>query len=129
MSASAPALFVFHGAPSAVLEDNAWTKALAEFGSRLRPSAIAAVSAHWEERQPVRVSASERHQTLHDFAGFPAALYQLRYPASGDPELAAEIVARLEGAACQLSSTRFARSTTGRGCRCDSSSRRRMSPS
>jgi 4,5-DOPA dioxygenase extradiol len=96
VSPSAPVLFVSHGAPTAALEDNPWTRALADFGRRHRPAAVAVVSAHWEERQPVRVGSTERNETLHDFGGFAAELYAIRYPAPGDPWLAANIASRLE---------------------------------
>ena len=56
------------------------------------------MSAHWEERRPVRVSAAARHGTLHDFGGFPDELYAIEYPAPGDPRLAGEIAAMLEKA-------------------------------
>jgi 4,5-DOPA dioxygenase extradiol len=92
----AAALFVSHGAPTSAIESNAWSRSLEDFGRRRRPSAIVVVSAHWEAGLPVRVSSSERHETLHDFSGFPAALYELRYPAPGSPALAAEIVALLK---------------------------------
>lgn len=93
-----PILFVSHGAPSVALEQSAYTRALAALGKSLRPSAVVIVSAHWEARRPVRVGAAARHGTLHDFAGFPEPLYELEYPAPGDPDLAAEIVERLESA-------------------------------
>lgn len=93
-----PVLFVSHGAPSVALEDNAYTRALSTWGATLRPSAVVIVSAHWEQRQPARVTSAGQHQTLHDFSGFPAPLYQLRYPAPGHPALAAEIAGLLESA-------------------------------
>ena len=92
MTARLPILFVSHGAPSVALEDTAYTRALSQFGRRHRPSAVVVVSAHWEEGQPVRVGGAKRHRALHDFSGFPEPLYELRYPAPGDPDLAAEIV-------------------------------------
>ncbi|MGE5276334.1 MAG: dioxygenase [Acidobacteriota bacterium] len=92
----APLLFVSHGAPSVALEQSDYTRALTAFGKGLRPAAAVVVSAHWEERRPVRVGAAARHRTLHDFAGFADALYEIQYPAPGDPPLAAEIVRRLE---------------------------------
>ncbi len=92
----AASLFVSHGAPSAALESNAWSRSLEDFGRRQSPSAVVVVSAHWEAGGPVRVSSAERHETLHDFSGFPAELYELRYAAPGSSALAVEIVARLE---------------------------------
>ena len=96
--ARAPALFVSHGAPTVALEESPYTRSLTAFGRNLAPAAAVVVSAHWEDRQPVRVGSAPRHRTLHDFSGFPAPLYALRYPAPGDPTLANEIVERLEAA-------------------------------
>jgi 4,5-DOPA dioxygenase extradiol len=74
------------------LEDEPWGRALEEFGRTLpRPRAIAVVSGHWEAPGRVRVTAAARPETIHDFRGFPEDLYQLRYPAKGDPGLAALI--------------------------------------
>lgn len=93
-----PVLFVSHGAPDLALEDSAYTRSLTEFGNGVHPRAIVILSAHWEERAPVRVGASRRFKTIHDFGGFPSDLYEIRYPAPGDPDLAAETVVLLEAA-------------------------------
>jgi 4,5-DOPA dioxygenase extradiol len=77
------------------IEDDPWGKALAEFASTLpKPRAIVVVSGHWEAPGPVRVTASPKPETIHDFGGFPEELYELRYPAKGDPALA-KMIARL----------------------------------
>jgi 4,5-DOPA dioxygenase extradiol len=62
-----------------------------------KPSAIVVASAHWETALPM-ATGSDRPQTIHDFGGFPPALYQLRYPAPGAPALAARIAALLKDA-------------------------------
>jgi 4,5-DOPA dioxygenase extradiol len=93
-----PSLFVSHGAPTLPLTESPARAFLVELGQRLpRPKAILAVSAHWETAEP-ELNAVARNETIHDFYGFPRALYELRYPAPGTPQLAAEIAARLEAA-------------------------------
>lgn len=90
MNARFPALFVSHGAPTIALEDNAFTRALAAFGSsRPRPKGVVVVSGHWESGGPVRVNAVPHPEMIYDFAGFPDELYQVPYPAPGSPDLAA----------------------------------------
>lgn len=93
-----PTIFVSHGAPTLILQDAPARTFLADLGRQLpRPSAIIAVSAHWDTDIPA-VSLAHRPETIHDFYGFPEALYRLRYDAPGAPALA-EKVAGLTGAA------------------------------
>lgn len=93
-----PALFVSHGAPTLPLEDSPARHFIAGLGAELpRPAAILAVSAHWETPRP-SVSAAERPETIHDFHGFPEALYRLRYPAAGAPQLARRVAHLLRDA-------------------------------
>src|SRR5689334_24884229 len=95
----APALFVSHGSPMIALENDPWGRALREFGARTpRPRAAIVVSGHFEEPAPVRVTASPSPETIHDFYGFPDALYAIRYPAPGDPALAERIAGLLNDA-------------------------------
>ena len=87
-----PALFLGHGSPMNVLEDNRYTRAWAQLGETLpRPKAIVVVSAHWFTRG-TGVTAMEAPKTIHDFGGFPQALYDTHYPAPGSPALAQRLV-------------------------------------
>jgi len=98
MMSGFPAVFVSHGSPMLALEPGAATDFLAHLGQVLgRPRAILVVSAHWES--PVAtVSTAAQPATIHDFGGFPEALYRLQYPAPGAPDLAASGVRLLEAA-------------------------------
>ena len=85
-------LFLSHGAPTLPLEDAAARYFLEGLASSMpRPRAILVVSAHWETRIPT-VNAVEKNETIHDFSGFPDALYRLSYPAPGSTELAERVV-------------------------------------
>lgn len=93
-----PTLFVSHGAPTMLIQDGPTQAFFAELGQTWpRPRAILCVSAHWESLAPT-ITGSARPSTIHDFYGFPDALYQLRYPAPGEPELAARVVRLLREA-------------------------------
>ena len=86
-----PAVFFGHGNPMNALDDNAFTRAWSALGARIpRPRAILAVSAHWY-LPGTHVTAMSRPRTIHDFGGFPRALYDVQYPAPGDAALAARV--------------------------------------
>ncbi|MDQ0466077.1 4,5-DOPA dioxygenase extradiol [Caulobacter ginsengisoli] len=91
MSERLPVLFLGHGSPMNAIEDNSWRRAWAQAGERLtRPRAILCVSAHWET-QGAAVTASPAPPTIHDFGGFPQALFEVQYPVPGDPALARRV--------------------------------------
>ena len=86
-----PALFLGHGNPMNALESNLFSKTWKLLGKSIaQPKAILAISAHWETRG-TSVTAMERPSTLHDFGNFPQALFDVQYPAKGDPPLAQKI--------------------------------------
>jgi len=96
MSLAMPVLFVGHGSPMNAIDDNAWSRAWARIGRESRrPRAILCVSAHWETAGP-QVTGHAAPETIHDFYGFPRALFDVRYPAPGDPALAQRIAALLD---------------------------------
>lgn len=95
---TAPALFISHGAPTFATEPGVAGAALTALGRRLPPlEAVLVVSPHWVTRD-LEVTGSAAPATLHDFGGFPQALYALQYPSPGHPALAVEVVRLLSAA-------------------------------
>ena len=91
MTETMPAVFFGHGNPLNALLRNEWTEGWAAVGAGLpRPRAVLCVSAHWYLPATL-VSAQDSPRTIHDFGGFPRELYEVQYPAPGDPALAARV--------------------------------------
>ncbi|MFY0731436.1 DODA-type extradiol aromatic ring-opening family dioxygenase [Pseudomonas sp. NFX15] len=87
-----PSLYISHGSPMLALEPGASGPALARLSAEMpKPKAIVMVSAHWESNE-LLVSGNPHPETWHDFGGFPKALFEVQYPAPGDPQLAAQVV-------------------------------------
>ncbi len=86
-----PVLFIGHGSPMNAIEENEFVQGFRNVASEIpTPSAILCISAHWETRGTY-VTAMKSPKTIHDFGGFPQALFDVQYPAPGNPELAENI--------------------------------------
>lgn len=97
-SSRMPVLFVGHGSPLHVIEDNIWSRSFRNIASALpTPKAILSVSAHWFVGGTY-LTAGEKNRTIHDFGGFPPQMYEIQYPAPGSPELAKRVANLLENA-------------------------------
>jgi 4,5-DOPA dioxygenase extradiol len=91
-----PVLFLGHGSPMNAIEENEFVAGFRNIGKTIpRPNAILCVSAHWETRGTF-VTAMEKPTTIHDFGGFPKALFDVQYPAPGSPDLARETKALIK---------------------------------
>ncbi|AFY39300.1 Extradiol ring-cleavage dioxygenase class III protein subunit B [[Leptolyngbya] sp. PCC 7376] len=93
--ANLPSLFVSHGAPSLILENDATTQFFRNLGKQYpNPAGIVCISAHWESPQ-LLLTSNPRRETIYDFSGFPKELYEVTYPATGSPELLDKIATAL----------------------------------
>jgi 4,5-DOPA dioxygenase extradiol len=93
-----PTLFLSHGSPMLAIEPSPAHDFLRGLGARLpRPTAVLVISAHYMQRS-LAVTSSDAPDTIHDFGGFPQALYELRYAAPGAPELAQRVARLLDDA-------------------------------
>lgn len=93
-----PSLFISHGSPMTALNPGLVGEQLAQLAKTMeRPRAIVIATAHWLGRQPM-VGGAAKPETIHDFGGFPQALFDIQYPAPGDPALAQRVVEMLRQA-------------------------------
>lgn len=102
MSAALPSLYLSHGSPMIALEPGPAGRWMQQLGRAIerrfgRPRAVLVVSPHTPTRTPLLLAA-ERHEAVHDFSGFPEALYDLRYDAEGAPDVARRAVSLLQAA-------------------------------
>lgn len=97
-----PVLFIGHGSPMNGIEDNEFSRRWRKLALEIPvPKAVVVISAHWLSKG-TRITAMDRPKTIHDFGGFPQELFDVQYPAPGDPALAKETVSILNAAQVEL---------------------------
>ncbi len=97
-----PVLFIGHGSPMNGIEDTEFSRRWAQMAKEIpTPAAVLLISAHWFTRG-TKITAMDFPKTIHDFGGFPPALFAVRYPAPGNPALAKETAALVHSASVEL---------------------------
>ena len=97
-----PVLFVGHGSPMNGIEDNEFSERWVQMAKEIpTPAAVLVISAHWFSRG-TRITAMDFPKTIHDFGGFPQTLFDVQYPAPGNPVLAKETASLLHSAHVEL---------------------------
>ena len=97
-----PVLFIGHGSPMNGIEDNEFSRRWAQMAKEIpTPKAVLVVSAHWFSKG-THITAMDFPKTIHDFGGFPQALFDVQYNAPGNPALAKETVALIKSAHVEL---------------------------
>jgi len=97
-----PVLFVGHGSPMNGIEDTGFSRRWTAMANEIpMPKAVLVVSAHWYTRG-TKITAMDFPPTIHDFGGFPQALFDVQYPAPGNPALAREAASLIKLADVEL---------------------------
>lgn len=97
-----PVLFIGHGSPMNGIEDNEFSQRWVQIGKEIpKPAAVLVISAHWMSRG-TRITAMDFPKTIHDFGGFPQALFDVQYPAPGSPVVAKEAAALIKSTPVEL---------------------------